>query len=75
MKATVSMLKITRFFFLFLPCVINFHGLFAQSGKKTIDSLIAKIGLYGNRNTPATLLTCFDKTAYVNSENVWFTSV
>jgi hypothetical protein len=74
MKATVSMLKITRFLFLFLPCVINFTTLFAQTGKKPIDSLIAKIGLYGNRNTSATLFTCFDKTAYVNSENVWFTA-
>jgi len=66
--------KITRFLFLLLPFVINFTTLFAQSGKKPIDSLIAKIGLYGNKNTSATLFTCFDKTAYVNSENVWFTS-
>src|SRR5436309_1195025 len=74
MNAPISIPKTVRFFFLLLSCVINFTALFAQGGKKPIDSLIAKIGLYGNKNTSATLFTCFDKTAYVNNENVWFTA-
>jgi hypothetical protein len=50
------------------------NNLFSQSGSKRIDSLVTKINSYGNRNASSNLFTIFDKTVYVNNENVWFTS-
>jgi hypothetical protein len=54
--------------------MLNLPVLFAQSGNKSIDSLITKINLYGRKKASSKLFACFDKTVYVNNENVWFTA-
>ncbi|MFI5136522.1 MAG: Ig-like domain-containing protein [Sphingobacteriales bacterium] len=69
-----NMKNIIKSFSLFILCVLNFSGIFAQSGKNSTASLTSKIISYGKKNATSSLFTCFDKTVYVNNESVWFTS-
>jgi len=53
----------------FYPCCI-----YAQTGTEVPDSLLLKINYYGVKKSSSVLFAHFDKTIYVNNENVWFTA-
>ncbi|MDB5143494.1 MAG: hypothetical protein JWQ66_2207, partial [Mucilaginibacter sp.] len=57
-------------FFLYLLCSPGI--LYAQN--TALDSLTEKISFYGKKNSSSILFAHFDKTIYVNNENVWFTA-
>ena len=58
--------------FLFLIHFTTF--LYAQSEKNFEDSLITKINYYNIVKSASILFAHFDKTIYVNNENIWFTA-
>jgi len=62
----------------FCICTLSFFmglsSLFAQDQVNSIDSLIQKIHFYGLKKQSSVLFAHFDKTVYVNNENVWFTA-
>jgi hypothetical protein len=62
--------------FFILAIYIGFHPccLYAQTGTKVPDSLLSKINYYGVKKSASILFAHFDKTIYVNNENVWFTA-
>lgn len=64
----------TIFFILFLYVVLRPHCVHAQIETEVPDSLLAKITYYGIKESPSVLFAHFDKTIYVNNENVWFTA-
>jgi hypothetical protein len=63
---------IVTFCCLFVYFLFTTQVLCAQNA--SLDSLTYKIGLYGKKNSSSILFTHFDKTVYVNNENVWFTA-
>ncbi len=54
--------------------IVSYSTLYAQPANIPIDSLTKKIELYGNSKSSSMLFAHFDKTVYVNNENVWFTA-
>jgi len=49
-------------------------NLYAQKNEAMPDSLLQKIHFYGLKKRSSVLFAHFDKTVYVNNENVWFTA-
>jgi hypothetical protein len=55
-------------------CTLNLLKANAQESSQSVDSLYKQIDLYRLKKSSSVLFTCFDKTVYVNNENVWLTS-
>src|SRR5882757_3375126 len=53
-------------------CLYSVQVLYAQN--TSLDSLTNKISLYGKKISSSILFAHFDKTVYINNENVWFTA-
>jgi hypothetical protein len=66
----ISLITCCVFFLL----VLNFSSLKAQNANSFADSVTGMLYRYGVTKSQSVLFTCFDKTVYVNNENVWFTS-
>ena len=64
----------TIFSILFLCANIFSSSIAAQTVSEIPDSLLSKINYYGLKKSPSVLFAHFDKTIYVNNENVWFTA-
>jgi hypothetical protein len=62
------------FFILFLYVILRPHCVYAQIGTEVPDSLLSKISYYGIKKSSSVLFAHFDKSIYVNNENVWFTA-
>jgi hypothetical protein len=64
----------TIFFILFIRANVFSSSVAAQTAHEIPDSLLSKITYYGIKRSPSVLFAHFDKTIYVNNENVWFTA-
>lgn len=62
------------FFILLLYNSVRPHSVYAQTEVQAPDSLLSKMAYYGIKKSSSVLFAHFDKTIYVNNENVWFTA-